>query len=152
MQKRYAGAALRGLNNLIRRRLDQQAKHEDAPLTGVQAMLLHDLAMRKQPCVQRDLELRFRMRPSTVSGVLQLLEQRGLIERVPMAHDGRCKRIVLTAQAHALNTQIVAKLRQMEDQLCEGIAPEALDTWFAVCRQMRANLERTEEKEEDTLW
>ena len=50
----------------------------------------------KRDVYQRDLENHFELRRSTVSSSLSVLEKKGLIKRLPVSHDARLKKLVLT--------------------------------------------------------
>ena len=45
---------------------------------------------------QKDLEAKFSIARSTASGILQLMEKKGFIERVSVERDARLKEIILT--------------------------------------------------------
>lgn len=96
--------------------------------------------------------MQFRFRRSTATGILQLMEQHGLLRREPVPHDGRLKRLVLTDQALALDARIRERLRATEALMRAGISEEDLNTWFRVCGMIRANLENSQCKSsEETL-
>ena len=75
------------------------------------------------------------MRRSTATGILQLMEQHGIIRREPVEHDGRLKRLVLTEQARAMDEYITERMKQMEQLLRQGITEDELKGWFAVCEK-----------------
>ena len=83
-----------------------------------------------------------KMRRSTATGILQLMEQHGIIRREPVEHDGRLKRLVLTEQARAMDEYITERMKQMEQLLRQGITEDELKGWFAVCEKIRSNLEQ----------
>ena len=56
---------------------------------------------------QKDIEEEFRIRKSTVTGILKLLEKNGFIRRESVPQDARLKRIVPTARAESLRPQIL---------------------------------------------
>ena len=103
----------------------------------MQAMIVHHLIIHEKQgdIFQKDLENAFQMRRSTATGILQLMEQHGIIRREPVEHDGRLKRLVLTEQARAMDEYITERMQQMEQLLRQGITEDELKGWFAVCEK-----------------
>ena len=153
MREQQIGAQLGMLSNLLKRQM--AFRHQDSGdshVSGVQAMIIHYLAAAKEDKFQKDVEMQFRFRRSTATGILQLMEQHGLLRREPVPHDRRLKRLVLTDQALALDARIRERLRATEALMRAGISEEDLDTWFRVCGMIRANLENSQCKSsEETL-
>ena len=86
------------------------------------------------------------MRRSTATGILQLMEQHGILRRESVAHDGRLKRLVLTDRARAMDERITERMAQMEQLLRRGITEEELKGWFSVSEKIRSNLEQYQGK------
>ena len=83
----------------IERMADRQARISG--VSGSQARLLAFLSIvsMEQDIFQKDIEEEFGIRPSSVTGLLQALEQEGLISRESVSTDGRLKKIVLTGNS-----------------------------------------------------
>ncbi len=101
------GAEIGMLHNLLRRQMAcmTEKSANSANVTGMQAMIVHHLILREKEgdLFQKDIESAFQMRRSTATGILQLMEQHGILRREPVAHDGRLKRLVLTDRARAMD-------------------------------------------------
>ena len=139
------GAEIGMLHNLLRRQMACMIEKstDSANVTGMQAMIVHHLILREKEgdLFQKDIESAFQMRRSTATGILQLMEQHGLLRREPVPQDGRLKRLVLTDKALALDARIKKKFRDTETLMRAGISEEDMDAWFRVCGRIRANLE-----------
>lgn len=137
------GAEIGMLHNLFRRQMACMTEKSEN-ITGMQAMIVHHLIMHEDQgdIFQKDLENVFQMRRSTATGILQLMEQHGIIRREPVEHDGRLKRLVLTEQARAMDKRIGERMEQMEQLLRQDITEDELKSWFAVCEKIRSNLEQ----------
>lgn len=137
------GAEIGMLHNLLRRQMACMTEKSEN-ITGMQAMIVHHLIMHEDQgdIFQKDLENVFQMRRSTATGILQLMEQHGIIRREPVEHDGRLKRLVLTEQARAMDKRIGERMEQMEQLLRQDITEDELKGWFAVCEKIRSNLEQ----------
>ena len=153
MQEQRIGSELGMLNNLLKRQMACQPQGEEiSHVTGMQGMIIHYLSVADGDRFQKDVETQFRFRRSTATGILQLMEQHGLLRREPVPHDGRLKRLVLTDKALALDARIKQKLRETEELMREGISEEDMATWFRVCGKIRSNLENYQcRSSEETL-
>ena len=153
MQEQRIGSELGMLNNLLKRQMACQPQGEEiSHVTGMQGMIIHYLSVADGDRFQKDVETQFRFRRSTATGILQLMEQHGLLRREPVPQDGRLKRLVLTDKALALHARVMQKLRTTEELMREGISEEDMDTWFRVCGKIRSNLENYQcRSSEETL-
>ena len=69
---------------------------------------------------QRDLQAHFSVRRSTVTGLLQLMEKKGLITRSSVAQDARLKKIQLTPRAIQHHERIVASIQSVENRISQA--------------------------------
>lgn len=131
------------LGNLLKRQMNCTHEHPVAGrITGSQAMVLWYLMHADGDRFQRDVENHFQIRRSTATGMLNLMEEHGLLRREAVAEDRRLKRLVLTEQAETLFGEIQQMLDRTETIMRQGIDAQELATWFAVSAKMRANLEQ----------
>ncbi|MEE1031143.1 MAG: MarR family transcriptional regulator [Ruminococcus sp.] len=91
---------------------------------------------------QKDLEAKFSIARSTASGILQLMEKKGFIERVSVERDARLKKIILTEKGVVFHKQNIQLTEEFEYLMKKGISQEELEIFFRVVRTMRENLER----------
>ena len=138
-----AGQAIKSMANLLCRHVAALPSFTDPDgATGMQGWVLKYLSRHEQEDIyQRDIEAHFQIRRSTASGILRLMEQRGLIERRPVPADARLKKLVLTEKARQIQRRVMRDLDQMERDLTAGIPPEELTVFFRVLEQMKSNLE-----------
>ena len=73
---------------------------------------------------QRDLEARFHTNRSSITTMLQGMEQDGFITRSAVAKDARLKRLIATEKGRACHKQIEASIARFEDDLQSGIDPQ----------------------------
>ena len=138
------GFELRVIQNMIARKLNATPVftklHE---LTGTHGYVINYLMDHLDEDVfQKDIEQAFSVRRSTASGVLNLMEKNGLIERHEVMHDARLKKLVLTPKAIELSNSISAEIERTEEAALKGISQKELDTFYSVLDQMRNNLEK----------
>ena len=90
---------------------------------------------------QRDIEQWFNIRRSSVTAMLQGMEQDGFITRSAVAKDARLKRLIATEKGRACHKQIEASIARFEDDLQSGIDPQQAAA--ANKSKVRAVLEQT---------
>lgn len=120
----------------------------DAPegVAGMQCRIIKYIASRgNEDVFQRDIEKKFEIRRSSVSGVLSLMEQNGLILRESVDGDARLKRIVLTERAKRLDSEIGAHIERLEDRMKQNLTPDEVKTFFVLMNKIAAGLEDAED-------
>jgi DNA-binding MarR family transcriptional regulator len=78
-------------------------------LAPAQAMALGELQI-DQPLPMRELATRLKCDPSNITGLIDRLEARGLVERQPHPADRRVKYLVLTAAGRELRERLSARV------------------------------------------
>src|SRR5260370_11330143 len=78
-------------------------------LAPVQAKALHELNV-EPPISMRELAERLKSDPSNVTGLIDRLEARGLVERRPDPNDPRIKGLALTVAGARLRQPLLARL------------------------------------------
>src|ERR1700694_4343178 len=78
-------------------------------LSPVQARALHELNV-DPPISMRELAERLKSDPSNVTGLIDRLEARGLVERRPDPNDRRIKGLALTAAGARMRERLFARL------------------------------------------
>ena len=126
----------------IERMADRQARISG--VSGSQARLLAFLSIvsMEQDIFQKDIEEEFGIRPSSVTGLLQALEQEGLISRESVSTDGRLKKIVLTGKAKEIQANIVSCHKQVTQQLRGPMSDGVLRRFLKNCEEISRRAEQ----------
>lgn len=131
---------IRQLSNLIKRNM--MSVNVDCDITGMQGRIIcyiaHDNAGKD--VFQHNIEKYFCIRRSTATGILKLMEKRGLLTKEPVSHDKRLKKLVLTKEAEKIRCDIDQKRENLEKCIREGITQEELDVFFKVTAKIKENL------------
>ena len=139
----HFGALLNQTSRLIRRALDARINAEvSSELSGVRGMVLGDIVRAERQgrdVYQRDIEQWFNIRRSSVTAMLQGMEQDGFITRSAVAKDARLKRLIATEKGRACLKQIEASIARFEDDLQSGIDPQQAAAARAVLEQTLRN-------------
>lgn len=144
MDRMRIGYELRTLDHLIKRYFDyssNRSKIESA--TGNNGNIIAFIGeCQDSGCevFQRDLERHFEITRSTVSSVITLMEQKGLLQRVPVQWDARLKKIILTPKAESLKAVMRDDSIQMNRILTKGFTDEELDTLYTYIQRMKKNI------------
>ena len=141
METMHMGRMIHMLSHQLKRR-NIQEELMDEGLTGSQRHIMKFILLRTlhTDVYQKDIEEEFRIRKSTVTGILKLLEKNGFIRRESVPQDARLKRIVPTARAESLRPQILEQLGRTEE----------LHIWRSVMCRMFGNLVKAEEEASKT--
>ena len=144
-KEKWIGFELKAVNNLIRRNLDVRfAEAGLDEVSGMQGPILDFVQgkSREKDVVQRDVEREFNIRRCTATVMLQNLEQKGLIVRVPVDHDGRLKKIVITAKAETYQIIIRKQIDIFHEDLEEGLSDGEKEEFLRILGKIEANLQK----------
>lgn len=146
MDKRHVGYAVKSLNRSIGRVFDDiPAIRENKNLTSIQFWILAFLFKNAdRDLYQKDVEVEFKIRRSTATELMKLMESSGLIRRVPVEHDARLKKIVTTEYAQKVRKQLDAQVERTERLLTEGFSEAEIDQFFDFVRRFKENLAKIE--------
>ncbi|HBM81626.1 MAG TPA: MarR family transcriptional regulator [Clostridiaceae bacterium] len=140
--KKIIGGEIRSLSNLLRRHAENSATFQYAKsVTGANGWIIAYIADNPDKDVfQKDLEEKFSTTRSTISKVIKLMEQKGLIERHGVSDDARLKKLVLTPKALALHQEIMNDIKNTEAILLNGFTQEEIDNLSSYIERMKNNL------------
>lgn len=71
---------------------------------------------------QADIETRFALSNPTVTGLIQKLEAKGLVKKIPHPEDRRSRILVLTGAAMAMEEEMRELGNRMEEQMVMGLS------------------------------
>lgn len=136
------------ISNRLRNR--SQEVHTQLGIGSAQGKILNYVLVESEAhsVYQKDLEREFGLRPSTVTEMLNALEQKKLIQRVSDEWDGRYKKIVFTEKARRMKDRIRQEVEETEHLLLQGITEQEKQEFLRIAGKMLQNLEteRTKEK------
>lgn len=100
-------------------------------LTGMRGMVLGFLMKETESgkqIYQRDLEAQFHTNRSSITTMLQGMEQSGFITREVVAKDARLKSLVPTAKGRQCAAAIRQCISDFEHDIQNGVSPQELET------------------------
>lgn len=105
--------------------IEKISNHALAPyeLTHTQYKILMLLYRKQdQPLRQIDVENHFAMTNPTVTGIIQNLERKRLVRRIPNPEDKRSKLLVLTERALSMREELYALGESLENQVTANLS------------------------------
>ena len=141
MTKRI-GTELREVQQLIKQRMEIERGNDSINLTHVQVRLLFFLYKSEKPIYQKDIEQYLKIRRSSATQMLNVLERDGYIVRQIAKHDARLKEIQVTDSTLLLIDVMEAHINKTEWMLRQNIDEDDLSVFFKVLDQLKENLKR----------
>lgn len=143
---------LRSLSHLIYRFIENLPnKKQIESMTGTNGCIIGYLAENSDHDVfQKDIEKAFGITRSTASKVINLMEQKGLVERQSVSYDARLKKIVMTDKSKSVSHLMAEDMTLVESVLTEGFSPDEKKALYSYLKRMKQNLKSyyLKEKEE----
>ncbi|KXU50705.1 MAG: winged helix-turn-helix transcriptional regulator [Coprobacillus cateniformis] len=145
MYRDPVGHRIKTLNNLMKRTMDKKFGHRPDRATLMHTWIIGFLDEREELGVdtfQKDIESEFSINRSTTSEMLKLMCKKGMIQRVPVAHDARLKKIVLTDLSREFNKRMSYNMEQIHNQLIEGLSQEEIETFIKISDKLIDNIRK----------
>ena len=90
---------------------------------------------------QKDIENDFGVAKSTVTNILKLMEKKGYLTRTTDKKDARHKNIALTELGVRVHLDTIKIIDRLHEDMEKGITAEERDTFFAITKKIRDNME-----------
>lgn len=117
------GYKMRLIHNQIHRMMEAKRSENEDDLTGMQRWTIGFLKDHEgEDVYQRNIEAAFTISRATASNMLAVMERKGLIERLPVEHDARLKKLVLTEKARSMLKRADSDVKEMERTLIQGMS------------------------------
>ena len=129
------------VQKLMVRRLRQ---YDVSPMQCRTLTYLHEA---KGEVNQKQLERHLMVKPSTVNGIVDRLEEKGMVRRSVSEWDGRCRLLSLTEEGRRFHDDFQDVLRQVNDRLERGFSQEEKAVFTDFLLRAARNLADEEETE-----
>lgn len=141
----YPMRAMVNLNCVWHRVIEKRMS--DLGLSSIQSRMLGYVYFQycqKKKVLQRELEEEFKIRKSSVTSVIQILEKKELVRRVGVPGDARKKEVVLTEYGISVQERVMERLKSLENMVNEVLNPEERKLWYSCIRKIETRLEEAE--------
>ena len=141
MEKHEIGKYIQIVSRQLKRNMDETLSKYN--VTGVQSMVIGYIYKKSQKgeVFAKDIEEEFDMRKATVTGIIQLMETNGLIERKAKEGDCRLKSIVLTPKALEIKTVVKKQIDIEEKNIVNEMTKEEQKQFLELLKRASSNLE-----------
>lgn len=122
-------------------------KMSDLDLSSIQSRMLGYLYFQSREgkkVFQKELEQEFQIRKSSVTSTIQLMERKGLMQRIGVPSDARQKELVLTERGIAVQEEVVKRLDALENLVNGSLSLEERNLWFSCIRKIETRLKEAE--------
>ena len=144
MKSQYPiGLHINKLSRIISRKVDAAVFNAiDDNITVSQAYVIDFITDNTDRNIfQKDLELEFGLKRSSVSLMLNNMEKSDLIKRVPVPEDARLKKIVLTEKAVEISKKISVAIDAVEGRIAESLGEEEVHLFLNMLKKIRTDIE-----------
>lgn len=137
---RKIGKEMREVQQLLHRKYELNKEQQSEKLTQVQVHVLMYIHRHDGQVFQKDIEQHLKVRRSTASQILNVLERESYVERMRLESDARMKEIVVTDKTLALIDSMEKHMKETESMLRVNISKDDMETFFKVIDQIKENL------------
>ena len=113
-------------------------RYDVSPMQCRTLMFLHDA---EGSVNQKTLERHLMIKPSTVNGIVDRLEEKELLRRTASKTDGRCRILELTEQGMQFYDRFTAVVRQVNQRLERNFTEEEKQQLLSFLLRVARNLE-----------
>ena len=138
------GFRIRSLWQQVNRLMNRHLTENDGyGLTGMQFAIVSFIAKEstERDVFQKDLEQKFDIRKSTVTGILNTMERDGLLLRETVPYDARLRKMILTDKALQAKKNSEQVIDTVENQLSKGLTEEEIATFLTILEKISKNAE-----------
>ncbi len=137
------GPALGWAAKLSKANMDARVSRYD--VTPAQTHVLLYLQQHGGRVPQHELAEFLRVKPSTVNGVLDRMEEKGLVRRSVSGSDARCRLITLTEKGAEQQALFQQSFLDVEEAMVRGFSQEERETLCALLDRVIQNLKEESE-------
>lgn len=142
INERMVSAELRTLSRRIHRFIENSPNKKTIDsVTGTHGWIIAYLSCKRgKDIFQKDIEREFDVTRSTASKVIDLMEQKGLVERKKVSYDARLRKLSLTPKAEQLSELFERDQTLLEETLTKGFSDEEKQKLNEYIKRMKDNL------------
>ena len=130
---------VRVMNNLYDKKFNKYN------LTGAQVSIL-SILWKRDGVTQKEFNEQLNLRAPSVSGLVDILCDKGLIIRKQDPEDARFKRIFLTEEGKKLKNNSMEVIKETQDEILKGFSEEEKVIFVSWMKRLNQNLSKVEEK------
>lgn len=141
-QKRNMIGSILYMTRNIDRLCSLYRHHAGIPASQSRILCFVALFSADHDIYQKDLEEEFAIRASSATGLVQALEQKGLIRRESVSSDARLKKIVLSDLGREIQSKIIATSEELQKQLQGNLSDHEVEHFIHTCEIITSNAKK----------
>ncbi|MDL2301515.1 MarR family winged helix-turn-helix transcriptional regulator [Lachnospiraceae bacterium OttesenSCG-928-D06] len=138
------------LSHQIRKHMDGLAEASKVPFPkkggGISGTNIYIIGVlyknRERDIFQKDLEEGMRVSSATISKVLHIMEEKGLIRREKVEYDKRLKKIVLTEETLKSVAAFMTNKNKINNITTKGFTKEEIKQFFYLLKKAQSNFQK----------
>ena len=137
------GHLIRRLHQFSTHVFQVQSRNAGFDITPVQFAAMS--AIRSQPGIdQARVASRIAYDRATIGGVLERLEQKGLLTRKVSSRDRRAREVTLTPKGHEVFDAILPVVQDMQTRLLPGLTEQERDVFLSLARKAAIEIDEAD--------
>lgn len=121
--------------------MDQELRRRQYDITPVQSHALLFLAHEDREITQKELERELRLKPPTVTGIVERLMEKGYLLRRHSEADGRCRLLSLTEEGQRLAGTFCSAADETNEHSFAALSEDDQDLLRTLLQQVITTLE-----------
>lgn len=135
----FVGFRLRIVSNLLERYSENNIRMPQSKnITSMVVGFIYRSG--DKPVTQRDICEEFNMSRSSVTGLIDRMEQKEIVERISFDKDARKKRIVLTEKCRRNCKTVFQSLKELERTITDGMSEEEIKQFNRLLDKVAENI------------
>ena len=90
---------------------------------------------------QKDIEIEMGLKKATITGLIDILSDKGFVYRVQADDDRRKNYVKLTQKAMEFKDEIATHIHELDDFLIKGISEEELESFYETIDKINGNMD-----------
>lgn len=134
------GHLLAVCGKLCKQRMDQKLQQYGVTQAQAHVILYLIQAEETEEMSQREMGRWFQVKASTVNGIVDRLEEKGFLTRVPGKRDNRCRCLAVTEKGRRLHAELQQCITQTEEMMFRDFTAEEAAQMRSLLYRMIENL------------
>lgn len=130
--------AMKKLNHLSREYINKNL--DPAKVLNSTQLQIVNYLIKHEEVIQKDLEIETQLKKSSITGCIDSLEKRGIVQRIQSKDDKRKNYIVLTPFALEKKEMLEERVKKLDAIVRKDIEEDELKTFVNVLNKMLDNL------------
>lgn len=126
---------------VYKKRIAEQ-EYEEIKITNEQFGLLHAISIKEEDVIQKDMAELMGKDKSAILRLIDSLEEKELVRRVTDKNDRRKNYLMVTKTGERVIKQYMKIVREMMEELQQGLTESDLETFRKVVNQIKNNAEK----------